>query len=155
MKAGDYTSALVENQKALLLRGERPPADQALFNMALIYAHQKNPDRDYERTLEYFDRLQAVYPASSYTEIARVWRRMVEENEKLAREVNKRRLMLKRAWDDNRELSRLLEQHNVAIERSENEKRKLNEELEKLNQIILDSKQVDIDIEAKKRQSTQ
>jgi len=154
VRAGDFDSALIENEKALLLRGDRPPADQAVFNIALIYANQKNPNRNPRRALEYFDRLEANYPDSAYTQFARVWRSLVEKNEKLTREVAKRRLMLKRAWDDNRKITELLGKHNVAIERSEKEKQKLNEELEKLNQIILESKQVDIEIEAKKRQAT-
>lgn len=155
VRAGDFDNALVENEKVLLLAGDRPPSDRALFNIALIYASQDNPKRNSQRAHEYFDRLEAAYPDSEYTQIARAWRSLVEKNRKLTREVAKRTLMLKHAWDDNRRITELLEKHNVAIERSENEKRRLNEELDKLNQMILESKKVDIEIEAKKRQATQ
>ena len=155
LAAGDYGRALIENQKALQLRGARPPADRALFNIALIYASPQNPKRNYQRALESLDRLAARFPESSYTEIGRVWRLTVAENKRLAREVDKRRLILKRAQDGKRKISKLVEKQNVEIEKSENEKRKLNEELDKLNQIIRESKRVDIEIEAKKRQATQ
>lgn len=155
VQAGNFNSALLENEKVLQLRGDSPPADRALFNIALIYADQTNPNRNPRRALEYFDRLEVNHPGSPYAQFASVLRPLVEKNEKLTREVARRRLMLKRAWDDNRKITELLEKHNVAIERSEKEKQKLNEELEKLNQILLESKQVDIEIEAKKRQATQ
>jgi tetratricopeptide (TPR) repeat protein len=155
VRAGDFDDALSENEQALLLAGDRPPSDQALFNIALIYANQDNPKRNSQRALEYFDRLASSYPDSTYTQIARACRSLVEKNQKLTRELAKRRVMLKRARDDNHRISELLEEHNVAIEKSENEKRKLNEELEKLNQMISESKRVDIEIEAKKRRATQ
>lgn len=154
LQAGDYPRALIENQKALQLRQTRPPADRILFNMALIYASPKNPKRDYQQALEYFDRLAARFPDSAYTEIGRVWRLTVEENRKLRREVTKRRRLLKHAQDGKDEVSKLLDQHNIEIEQYQNENRRLQDELEKLNQIILESKRVDIEIEAKKRQST-
>ena len=146
---------MIENQNALELRSDSPPADEALFNLGMIYADPNKLGHDYQRALEYFDRLERDFPDSDLTPIARVWRRTIEANNKLTREVVKRRRMLKRAWDENRAASKLLKQHNVEIKKSEDEKRRLNEELEKLNQIILESKQVDIEIEAKKRQSTQ
>lgn len=152
--AGDFQNALLENEKALELRGSAAPADRAFFNMALIYANQDNPNRDLRRALEYFDRLEAQYPDSPYTRLARIGRPLVEQNERLMREVVRRRVMLKRTLDDNRAMNELLEKHNLAIERSENEKRRLSEELEKLNQMILESKKVDIEIEEKKRQTT-
>ena len=79
----------------------------------------------------------------------------VEENQRLGREAATRRLMLKRARVGKNKIDKLLAKHNLEIEKSENEKRQLQEELEKLNQIILESKRVDIEIEAKKRQSAQ
>lgn len=153
--AGDFQNALLESEKALELRGGAPLADRAFFNIALIYVNQDNPNRDPQRALEYFDRLEAQYPDSPYTRMARIGRPLVEQNERLMREVARRRVMLKRAWDDNREMNELLEKHNLAIARSEKEKRRLSEELEKLNQMILESKKVDIEIEEKKRQTTQ
>src|SRR5512135_2909975 len=43
---GDYETALEENQKALSLSANNYPGDEALYNMALIYAYHDNPKRD-------------------------------------------------------------------------------------------------------------
>ena len=52
---GDFEGALEENQKVLSSYVNRPPADEALFNMGLIYAHYGNPNKDYEKVLVFFN----------------------------------------------------------------------------------------------------
>ena len=80
---GNYEGALRENQKTLSLSGENPPGDEALFNMGLIYAHAKNPRKDYEKSIFFFKRLMKDYPQSSWAEPAKAWTGMVQEIEKL------------------------------------------------------------------------
>jgi len=41
-------------------------ADRALFEMGIIYAHPKNEQRDYQKSLECFQKLIKDYPGSEY-----------------------------------------------------------------------------------------
>jgi len=107
---GDYEGSLKENQKVLLLYYNVPPADEALFNAGLIYAHYGYPKRDYQKSIDYFKRLVKVFPQSSLFGQAKTWVEILQENEKLTREI------------------------------------------EELNKAIKKSKQVDIEIDEKKKE---
>ena len=48
---GDYEGSLRESQRVLGLLKDQPPADTAIFNMGLIYAHPKNPKKDNKRAI--------------------------------------------------------------------------------------------------------
>ena len=109
---GDYEGALRENQRGLSRSGNKPPGDEALFNIGLIYAHSGNPKKDYARSLGSFRRMIKDYPKSPRVEQAKIWTGMLQENEKLNRAV------------------------------------------EELTLVIEKSKQVDIEIEEKKREKT-
>jgi tetratricopeptide (TPR) repeat protein len=106
---GKYEEALREIQKMLAATPRILQEDEALFQMGLINAHPGNPKRDYGKSLGYFKKLMKEYPKNPWTELAKAWTGMVQENEKL------------------------------------------NQTVEKLNQTIEKSKQVDIEIEEKKR----
>ena len=106
---GKYEEALREIQKMLAATPRTLLEDAALFQTGLIYAHPGNPRRNYGKSLGYFRKLMKDYPQSPWTELAKAWTVMVQENEKLTQTV------------------------------------------EKLNETIEKSKQVDIEIEEKKR----
>ena len=107
---GDYEGSLKENQKALSLYDNVPPGDQALFNAGLIYAHYGYPKRDYQKSLDHFRRLLKVFPQTPYAGQAKIWIGILQENERL------------------------------------------NREIEELNKTIKKSKEVDIDIDEKKKE---
>ena len=123
---GDFEGSLKEHQKALSLSGKNPPGDETLFQIGLIYAHPENPKKDYEKSLDQFKRLIKDYPQSPRADEARIWTGILQENQKL-KQANDR-----------------LSQANE----------KLNQTIENLNQLIQKSKQVDIQIEEKKREKT-
>lgn len=79
----DYEAALKECEKVLSLSGGKPPADEALFSMALIYAHQGNPRKDYQKAIALFRKLTREHPESPWTQEAKVWSGVLQENEKL------------------------------------------------------------------------
>ncbi len=83
---GDYEKALRENQEVLSMVGRTIPGDKALFNMGLIYAHYENPEKDYTKSREFFDRLITEYPRSTLVEQAKMWMDTLGclENEKQA-----------------------------------------------------------------------
>ncbi len=112
LSQGDFEGALKENQKVLSLSGNQSPADEALFNIALIYTYPGNPKKDYGKSLGFFKKLTKDYPQSPWGAQAKVWTAVLQENEKL------------------------------------------RSSIEELNQVIEKSKQVDIEIEEKRREKT-
>ena len=107
---GDYEGALKENQKVLSASDNATPADEALFNMGMIYAHSGYPKRNYEKSLDHFRRLVKTFPHSTRAGQAKVWIGVLQDHERLSREV------------------------------------------EELNKTIRKSKQVDIELEGKKKE---
>jgi len=112
LSRGDFEGALKENQKVLSLSGNRPPGDEALFNIALIYTHPGNPKKDYGKSVGFFKRLAKDYPQSPWGAQAKAWTAVLQENEKLRSSIGE------------------------------------------LNEVIEKSKQVDIEIEEKRREKT-
>jgi tetratricopeptide (TPR) repeat protein len=85
----NFDGALTEFQKVLSLPPDKPLKDEALLNMGLVYAHFGNPQRDIEKSLEFFKKLVRQYPKSPLTEQARIWVGVLEENEKLNQVIQK------------------------------------------------------------------
>jgi tetratricopeptide (TPR) repeat protein len=85
----NYDGALSEFQRVLSLPPDIPLKDEALLNTGLVYAHLGNPQRDVEKSLEFFKRLIKYYPKSSLVEQAKVWVGVLEENEKLNQVIRK------------------------------------------------------------------
>ena len=83
MAKGDYEGSLRESQKVLGLLNDQPPADTAIFNMGLIYAHPKNPKKDNKRAIYFFNRVIKGYPDSPWAEQARIWVGVLDGVEKL------------------------------------------------------------------------
>ncbi len=79
----DFESSLKGNQRVLALAGKQSPADEALFNLGLIYIHAENPKRDYGKSMAYFQRLVKEFPESFWAEEAKTWVGILRENEKL------------------------------------------------------------------------
>jgi tetratricopeptide (TPR) repeat protein len=79
----NYDGALAEFQKVLSLPPDKPLKDEALLNIGLVYAHFGNPQRDPEKSLEFFKRLIKHFPQSSLVEQVKIWVGILEENEKL------------------------------------------------------------------------
>lgn len=70
---GNFEAALKDNLQSLKAAGPRPPADHALYNLGLIYAHIDNPGKDFHKAQRYFSELIREFPASPLAEEARVW----------------------------------------------------------------------------------
>ena len=86
---GNFEAALEEYQKVLSASGKNNPKDQALFQSGLIYAASRNPKRDLDKSLSYFLRLVKEYPQSPFTDEAKTWIDLLQENHKLNRMIEK------------------------------------------------------------------
>jgi len=126
---GKYDAALKENQK-LLAQGKAAP-DLAVFNMGLIQAYSLNPKRDYPTALGYFKTVVSQYPQSPMLEQSKVWVQVLEEHQKMVDERQK-----------------LLEEKRVLMR----EREALAQEREKLKQAVEKSRQLDIEIDKRRRQ---
>ena len=86
---GNYEGAIGENQKVLSLPDPKSQKDEALFNLGLIYTHFGNPQRDPDKSLEFFKSLIKNYPKSSFVDQAKIWVGIIEENELLNQVIKK------------------------------------------------------------------
>jgi tetratricopeptide (TPR) repeat protein len=86
---GDYEGSLKEYKEVLSLSANRTPADEALFNMGLIYAHPGNAKRNLATSLSVFQRLMKDYPQSPWAEQAKIWAGLFLENETLKQVIEK------------------------------------------------------------------
>ena len=61
---GDYEASLSKYEQII----EKHPAiaDRVLFEMGIIYAHPRNEQKDYQKSLECFQKLVRDYPDSEY-----------------------------------------------------------------------------------------
>jgi tetratricopeptide (TPR) repeat protein len=81
----DFDAALKENREILSHSPRDPAADEALFNIGIIYAFNKNPGKDYKKSLDAFRRLAKEFPKSRLAAEAQVWIGVLEDIEKALR----------------------------------------------------------------------
>src|ERR1043165_5786089 len=67
----DFDGAAKENQRAITLARNRPPVDEALFQLGLISATVGNPKRDNRAAMGYFKRVIREYPQSLWVDQAK------------------------------------------------------------------------------------
>ena len=79
----DYEGSLRESQRVLALAKDQSPADAAVFNMGLVYAHPKNPRKDNRQAIGFFNRVIKGYPDSPWVEQAKIWVGVLDGVEKL------------------------------------------------------------------------
>ena len=155
---GDFGSSLRENQKLLLLFPDRPPGDEALFNIGLIYAHPGNTERNSAESIAYLQRLVREFPESPLREKAAACIEIIGEYEKsrqtLAEVIRDRAKLVgenKRVAGEN---VRLREALAGVIEENEKSKQALaaaGQESVKLKNMIDEWKRVDRELEGKRR----
>jgi hypothetical protein len=130
LSEGKYEAASQENQKTLA-QGQASP-DAALFSMGLIAANSQNPKKDYPKALQSFKALVNQHPRSPFAEQGKVWIQVLEEHQRVTDERQKL-VEEKRALTREREL--------------------LSQEREKLKYAAEKSRQLDLEIEKRRRKS--
>lgn len=75
----DFEAAAAELQQALSLASPQPPADEALYGLGLVFAHEDNPGRDLATSQEQFLRLISEYPSSPLAQEAEIWVLLLKE----------------------------------------------------------------------------
>lgn len=133
----NFDQALKDNQKALAENKGQP--DVALYNIGVISAHSANPKKDYSRALLSFRTLLKDHPSSPRAEPAKLWVQALEQNQKISEEGHK-------LAEEKRALIR--ERDQLTQERTQ-----LTQERNKLNYAIEKSRQLDAEIEKRRKQS--
>jgi len=133
---GQYDAAYNENQK--ILQEGRGDPDVALFNMGMISAHRANPQKNYARALSSFRKLIEEYPHSQMVEPAKSWIQVLEEYRRVAEE---KRVLIE-------EKRMLLEEKRMLLR----ERESLVREKQKLKYTTEKSRQVDMEIEKRRRE---
>ena len=133
----NFDQALRDNQKALT--EGKAQADVTLYNMGVNWAHSANPKKDYFKALNSFKTLVKEHPTSPRAEPAKVWIQAIELNYKNLEEGQK-------ITDEKRALAR--ERDQLARERDQ-----LAQERNKLNYAIEKSRELDAEIEKRRKQS--
>jgi hypothetical protein len=170
-----YEGALRECQSALAMSGDKYPGDEALLCIGQIYSDPQNQEKDFSKSIVSFQRLTKEYPQSTWADAARVWMENLREQERLKRvmaEYLQDNERLERLWNDvlkeNERLRRLSNesaQENLKLKKivAENSQEKLrlkkiaeenSQENVKLKTIVEKSKEVDLEVDEKKREQT-
>jgi outer membrane protein assembly factor BamD (BamD/ComL family) len=79
----NFEEAVEKNLQILDKTGEKKPADEALYNLGLIYAHINNPAKDYKKSQIYFQALVQQFPDSEFAEEGQIWLGLFETIEKI------------------------------------------------------------------------
>ena len=106
---GDYERSLIENQYVLSLPEGRSCRDEALFNMGLIYAHFGNPERDFRKSMSYFEKLVQDYPESSFAEQAKIWVATLQEIDELQGVIEKSTQTIEQSRQDHEKLNEAMQ----------------------------------------------
>jgi tetratricopeptide (TPR) repeat protein len=142
---GQYEGAFREYEKAAVLLKKNPPADEALFFMGLIKTYPENPRKDLGRSIQCMKSVIADFPLGPFVAPARAWIGLLMENERLGKASEKSIQEKENLMKEQEKLSR-------AHEKLVKDHEKLIKENEKLNKMLEELKQVDIEMEGKKRE---
>jgi hypothetical protein len=133
----NFEVALKENQMALSA-GKMAP-DIALYNSGFLLAHPANPKKDYVKAIHSFHTLVAEHPRSTLLEPAKTWIQVLEQQQKVAEQQQKVAEERRRLAEEKRALDR--------------ERETLSQERQKLNYATEKSRQLDLEIEKRRRQT--
>jgi tetratricopeptide (TPR) repeat protein len=161
MSQGAFEASLRESQE-VLRRYPQSQGDQALFQMGLIYLHPQNPNSDYQKSLQYFQRLTREFPRSDLRSEAQIWVSALQSLSEKEKDIR----ALKKIWNHKaKELAEKQDEINELsdqVEELQNQRKSLQSETEKLDQQIKDLKiqikqlkEIDLGIEEKRRDTLQ
>jgi outer membrane protein assembly factor BamD (BamD/ComL family) len=172
---GDYNGAIKEDEEVIKLFPGTSPGDNALFEIGLIWLHPDNPERNYKRSLECFQRLVHDFPQSTLFRETKVWISAINElilNDGKIKDQGETIGNLKQQVDvlrGTKETDAKIEEKNKDLEETikslkkqiiaskdtemnmEEKNKDLEETIKVLKKQINDLKEIDMKIEEKKR----
>ena len=139
-------------------------ADEALFQLGLLYAHPENPNQDYEKSLGSFNKIINEFSESRIRHQAQLWVLFIRDGIEKERKIgmlNKKKISLQRTVEHQKiEISNLQKKIKarkngdliVSLEKKVDEQ---NKEINQLLEQIEKLKRVDLRIEEKKQKIMQ
>jgi DNA repair exonuclease SbcCD ATPase subunit len=156
-----FEASLRESQK-VLRRHPQTHGDGALFQMGLIYLHPQNPNSDYQKSLQYFQRLTREFPGSDLRSEAQIWifvLQKLSEKEKDIEALNEIwNLKEKELTERQEEIIDLRDQVETLQDQTKSlrsQTRKLDQQIKDLKKQIEQLKEIDLGIEEKRRDTLQ
>lgn len=144
----NFDVALKETQTAQA--AGKIAVDVALFNTGVILAHPSNPRKDYPRAIVSFKALVAQHPQSALVEQSKTWIQVLEQLHKVSAERQKvleeKRALIREVSDERQKVA---EEKRALIR----EREMLVQERQKQNYSNEKSRQLDLEIERRRRQS--
>jgi hypothetical protein len=128
-----------------LAAGKMAP-DIALYNTGFLLAHPANPKKDYPKAIHSFHTLVAEHPRSSLLEPAKTWIQVLEQQQKLAEQQQKVAEQQQKVVEERRKVA----EEKRALDR---EREILSQERQRLNYASEKSRQLDLEIEKRRRQT--
>ncbi len=133
----NFEIALKDIQTAQAAGKIRP--DMALFNTGVVLAHPSNPKKDYPKALVSFKTVVTDYPKSAWLEQSKSWIQVIEQQQKVIEQQQKVSDERQKITEEKRALAR--------------ERELLSQERQKQNYTNERSRQLDLEIEKRRRQS--
>jgi hypothetical protein len=163
MVSRNYQAAMAKNL-TVLNKFPHSLADQALFQIGLIYAHPENPNQNYKKSLESFNKILHEFSESRLRHQAQLWvqflRHVIDKERKIGILDNKN-VSLRRTVEQQKvkitNLQKKIETNKtvdliVALEKTVDEQKKeINQLLDQIEKL----KRVDLGIEEKKQKNLQ
>ena len=139
-------------------------ADQALFQIGLLYAHPENPNQNYEKSLGYFNKISSEFSESRLRHQAQLWvvfiRDVIDKERKIGI-LNKKNVSLERTVEQqNIEITILQKKIETGknVDLIVSLEKKVDEQKKEINQLldqIEKLKRVDLGIEEEKQKILQ
>jgi len=149
---GDYEGSLNAFQNVIAIAKNQPPADSANFYIGVVQAHPQNPHKDRQKAVVSFQRVLTQYPQSRFAAPAKAWVAVLNEIDAANQEIARTKLEAEKSKQEIEKSRLAAERSKQEAEKSRLELEKSHQEFEKAKQLIERSKQVDIQIEKKRRE---
>jgi hypothetical protein len=163
MISRQYEASMTKNL-AVLNDFPHSLADQALFQIGLIYAHPENPNQNYEKSLGSFNKIISEFPESRLRHQSQLWvvfiRDAIEKERKIGI-LNSKNVLLEKTVEQQKNKITILQKKIetgqnvdviVSLEKTVDEQKKeINQLLDQIEKL----KRVDLGIEEKKQKILQ
>ena len=163
MVSRQYEASLAKNL-TVLNNFPRSLADQALFQIGLLYAHPENPNQNYEKSIESFNKIISEFSESRLRHQAQLWVVFIRDVIDKEREIgilNSKNVSLERTVEQQKIKITILQKKietgkNVDVivsleKRVDEQKKEINQLLDQIEKL----KRVDLGIEEKKQKILQ
>ena len=158
LSKGEFESSL-KTSKEVLERSYTPLGDLALYQIAMAYAHPKNPKSDIGESIRTFQKIGLEFPHSEVKEEADLWALILTrllETDKEVQNLRGNLSLSEKACEDSKRMTKAAlqdlnktEAFNVKLKEQANE---LQVRIDQLQAQMESLKKVDLTIEKKKRE---